>query len=550
MTEPSSLGLRRSSLALTPLAVFGGCASDSSTGVSPSSPSHQLSESGNVFRIGGFEIGRDGVTEMGSGAASEPAPSDLTHTHASSQLQPAAAAAAGPPAGDFGISFADLQMLQIIGRGASGFVRCAEHLPSGTMMAVKEICISDPARRQQILKEVETLRAATARSASHLMMYLGVRYIEGSIQIAMEYMDGGSLGDLVHTLGPLPSDALSSITAQTLRALVELRECHLVHRDLKPPNILLSVRGDCKLSDFGCVAELQDSFGKCGTFVGTVPYMSPERIQGEEYSYASDVWALGLTLVECAVGHFPYARRNGYWGILQAVLKEPSPSLPPTHHEPALCDFVSYCLQKAPEARSSARVLLQHPFISDAEARAEHALRRAVRAAHGMPALEDDAESADAKAAAADAAADAVADAAADVGYAPGARRASAAEATLPPQPEPPRSLPSQAAIHSHDGDGGDGGDGGGDGSGEHGGHGGHGRPGVGGGGEGDQYGDAPGLAVETLSDTDEDEAYDGRGIGRSALEAARAPRPHARGTVVSSKLARRSDSPRRRPPT
>ena len=116
----------------------------------------------------------------------------------------------------------------------------------------------------------------------------------------MEYMDGGSLGDLVHTLGPLPAAALSCITQQTLHALVELRECHLVHRDLKPQNILLSMRGECKLSDFGCVAELQDSFGKCGTFVGTVPYMSPERIQGEEYSYASDVWALGLTLVECA----------------------------------------------------------------------------------------------------------------------------------------------------------------------------------------------------------------------------------------------------------
>ena len=132
------------------------------------------------------------------------------------------------------------------------------------------------------------------------MQYEGVRYTEGSIQIAMTFMDGGSLGDLVAKTGPLPSDALAAITRQVLGALVDLRERHLVHRDLKPQNILLSLNGDVKVSDFGCVAELQDSFGKCGTFVGTVPYMSPERIQGHEYGYASDVWALGLTLHECA----------------------------------------------------------------------------------------------------------------------------------------------------------------------------------------------------------------------------------------------------------
>ena len=199
------------------------------------------------------------------------------------------------------------------------------------------------------------------------MQYEGVRYTEGSIQIAMTFMDGGSLGDLVAKTGPLPSDALAAITRQVLGALVDLRERHLVHRDLKPQNILLSLNGDVKVSDFGCVAELQDSFGKCGTFVGTVPYMSPERIQGHEYGYASDVWALGLTLHECAVGHFPYARRNGYWGILQATLKEPSPSLPKSDHPPELVDFVDSCLQKAPDERPSARLLLtDHPFITDA----------------------------------------------------------------------------------------------------------------------------------------------------------------------------------------
>ena len=139
-----------------------------------------------------------------------------------------------------------------------------------------------------------------------------------------------------------------------------------MHGDLKPQNILLNLRGEARVSDFGCVAELQDSFGKCGTFVGTVPYMSPERIQGQSYSYASDIWALGLTLHECAVGHFPYARRQGYWGILQAMIKEPSPSLATEEgHPPTLCDFVDQCLRKDLNLRPAAKELQAHAFVGE-----------------------------------------------------------------------------------------------------------------------------------------------------------------------------------------
>ena len=83
-----------------------------------------------------------------------------------------------------------------------------------------------------------------------------------------------------------------------------------------------------------------------------VPYMSPERIHGGQYSYASDIWSLGLSVVEAACGHFPYARYNGYWGILQAVLNEPSPSLPPDDFSEELCDLVAHCLAKEGSDRS------------------------------------------------------------------------------------------------------------------------------------------------------------------------------------------------------
>ena len=105
--------------------------------------------------------------------------------------------------------------------------------------------------------------------------------------------------------------------ARAIRAAYHVRKYyHFAHggEDVDDSSAGTSARtrssGEARVSDFGCVAELQDSFGKCGTFVGTVPYMSPERIQGESYSYASDIWALGLTLFESAVGHFPYARTH------------------------------------------------------------------------------------------------------------------------------------------------------------------------------------------------------------------------------------------------
>ncbi|KAL1518543.1 hypothetical protein AB1Y20_002832 [Prymnesium parvum] len=307
----------------------------------------KLSESGK-FVIGGFEISREGVTATHAAA----------HGDGDAPLEPLLEGGEGVAADVFD----ELQPLEIIGRGASGFVRRAAH-SDGRAVAIKDICISDPARRKQIFNEISLLRAQNPNQIRHLIQYLGVRYLEGSIQIAMEYMDAGSLGDLLQRVGPLSQDCMGAICRQTLLALDELKERHLVHRDLKPQNILLNLRGECKVSDFGCVAELQDSFGKCGTFVGTVPYMSPERINGEEYSYASDIWSLGLTVVECAQGHFPYARYAGYWGILQAVLNEPSPSLDPTQFCPELRDFAAYCLRKNPEERPSARTLLQHPFI-------------------------------------------------------------------------------------------------------------------------------------------------------------------------------------------
>ena len=150
-------------------------------------------------------------------------------------------------------------------------------------------------------------------------------YVEGAIQIAMGYMDCGALGDLLQHLGPLPQECIGAVAKQALLALQYLKERHLIHRDLKPQNILLNTRGEVKVSAFGCVAELQDSFGKCGTFVGTVPYMSPERTKGEPYGLASDVWSFGLLALEGACGRYPYPAAT-YFDLVSHIVDGPPPT--------------------------------------------------------------------------------------------------------------------------------------------------------------------------------------------------------------------------------
>jgi mitogen-activated protein kinase kinase 1 len=97
------------------------------------------------------------------------------------------------------------------------------------------------------------------------------------------------------------------VARQVLTGLSHLHKAlRVVHRDIKPSNLLLNSAGQLKLTDFGVSGQLSNSMSKCLSWVGTVTYMSPERIRGDTYSYNTDVWSLGLLLLECATGRFPY----------------------------------------------------------------------------------------------------------------------------------------------------------------------------------------------------------------------------------------------------
>lgn len=97
---------------------------------------------------------------------------------------------------------------------------------------------------------------------------------------------------------------------------------------MKPGNILLNTRGEVKISDFGLSAELDSTKEMCATFIGTHAYMSPERLSGKPYSFASDIWSLGITLVECALGQYPYPAysSSNYFVLLSQIINDAGPS--------------------------------------------------------------------------------------------------------------------------------------------------------------------------------------------------------------------------------
>ena len=157
----------------------------------------------------------------------------------------------------FVVDASELEMAQVIGRGSSSYVQHAVHKPTGTQVALKVINMFDKGKRDQLMQEIATLYDAACPS---IIGFYGAFYREGTISIALEFMDGGSLANMTHQLGPIEEPVLAHIAFQIVFGLAYLkRTLKRVHRDIKPSNVLINSQGLVKLSDFGLSAELQNS---------------------------------------------------------------------------------------------------------------------------------------------------------------------------------------------------------------------------------------------------------------------------------------------------
>jgi len=223
----------------------------------------------------------------------------------------------------------------------------------------------------------------------------------GDVNIVMEYMDAGSLDGLMERVGRIEEYPLGIITDNVLAGLKYLKsERHVIHRDMKPGNVLVNTKGEIKLCDFGVSRTMGTYQTKAMTFVGTVRYMSPERLTGQPYSDASDLWALGFMLIELATGNYPLPlngksvppiaalrdpRHPGWTGptstpfegvpvmeLIQLILEGPEPSLPegpePTPFSEPFRNFVHITSRRKPTQRCSLDTAMAHQWIQDSHA--------------------------------------------------------------------------------------------------------------------------------------------------------------------------------------
>jgi len=165
----------------------------------------------------------------------------------------------------------------------------------------------------------------------------------------------------------IPEDILGKIANAVVNALHYLQtKLSVIHRDVKPSNILISRQGQVKMCDFGISGYLVDSVAKT-IEAGCKPYMAPERINPEKnqtgYDIRSDVWSLGITMIELATGSFPYASWGTPFDQLKQVVKDDPPKLPADQFSTEFDDFIVLCLKKDYHQRPNYVQLLQHPFI-------------------------------------------------------------------------------------------------------------------------------------------------------------------------------------------
>jgi len=267
-----------------------------------------------------------------------------------------------------------------IGRGASGSVQEAIYKPLNLPVAVKSINVYDRDKRRQVVNDLqiflhdrlEQVKGNNIELSNNLVQVYGAYYDEGSIKILLELMDAGSLRDILNISKRLKNTApyveepyLANIAYQILSGLHFIHtKKKQIHRDIKPENVLMNSSGQVKLSDFGISRQLEKTHAFSKTFVGTVTYMSPERLVGEPYAFSSDLWSVGLILIELATGEYPYPKTKKFIEILQSIRNLPEPNLPDNGlYSNSFRDFITRCLQKDPSKRCTAAELMEHPWL-------------------------------------------------------------------------------------------------------------------------------------------------------------------------------------------
>lgn len=251
--------------------------------------------------------------------------------------------------------FDDIKQL---GTGASGVVYRGTLKSNGFVCAIKVRKVEG--NQKEIEKEIRILRAV---KHPHIVQYYGCFCQDDKINLIMEFCPVGSLVQYLNVCRDIITEEhFSALTYSVTLGLMYLHENCLIHRDLKGQNILINKEGDPKIADFGVSAELRNTV-HTKSFVGTPLFTAPETMNGEKYSYAADIWSLGITTIQLIEKQPPF-HSEPIGKAMMLIIHGPPPTFKATTNvSPDLRDFVTVCLKKDPIGRPDAKTLLNHSWF-------------------------------------------------------------------------------------------------------------------------------------------------------------------------------------------
>ncbi|XP_034042712.1 TRAF2 and NCK-interacting protein kinase-like isoform X5 [Thalassophryne amazonica] len=266
------------------------------------------------------------------------------------------------------------ELVEVVGNGTYGQVYKGRHVKTGQLAAIKVMDVTED-EEEEIKLEINMLKKYSHHR--NIATYYGA-FIKKSppghddqLWLVMEFCGAGSITDLVkNTKGnTLKEDWIAYISREILRGLAHLHAHHVIHRDIKGQNVLLTENAEVKLVDFGVSAQLDRTVGRRNTFIGTPYWMAPEVIACDEnpdatYDYRSDLWSCGITAIEMAEGAPPLCDMHPMRALF-LIPRNPPPRLKSKKWSKKFFSFIESCLVKNYTQRPPTEQLLKHPFIRD-----------------------------------------------------------------------------------------------------------------------------------------------------------------------------------------
>ncbi|TPX77412.1 hypothetical protein CcCBS67573_g01299 [Chytriomyces confervae] len=257
------------------------------------------------------------------------------------------------------------RQVKILGKGASAKVYLCRAVtePNEPFVAIKHMDLRFQPRKELVVNEIQIMKRCGSLHPN-VLGYMDSFLVGSFLWLVLEYVEGGTLTDLLPF--QLTEAQIARIALETLHGLEYLHSKHVIHRDIKSDNLLVSSHGSIKISDFGHSAQLANAWDRRASVIGTPYWMAPEVIKQEEYGTKADIWSVGIMVIECIEGEPPYLSLDPLKALFKIAAVGAPALMQPQAHGARLLEFLDLCLKVNVDKRPKCWELLGHPFLEEA----------------------------------------------------------------------------------------------------------------------------------------------------------------------------------------